>query len=214
MSDTYLARTIFRKQEKADSLLSSLPGGQSEARPTKPIWGVESWRTFLPGIEAGYAPWLCTDGSLTLRIQQRCENFSVCNVHNRLATAIYDETALLGLPAQQKIYTREVFLHADGKPVVFAHSVVAAQHLCGAWHALRNLGNRPLGALLFAHPLVRRSALHFDALKPNHPLYRRAAAALDTPPPKLWARRSLFILRNAPLLVTEIFLPDILALKK
>lgn len=202
MFDTYLARSR--------ALLSE----QSEARKTKPIWGVESWRTFLPGIEAGYAPWLRTDGSLTLRIQQRCENFSVCNVDNRLATAVYDETALLGLPAQQKIYTREVFLHADGKPVVFAHSVVAAQHLCGTWHALRNLGNRPLGALLFAHPLVCRSVLHFHALKPNHPLYRRAAAALDTPPQKLWARRSLFILHNAPLLVTEIFLPDILALKK
>ncbi|BBJ24119.1 chorismate--pyruvate lyase family protein [Candidatus Nitrotoga sp. AM1P] len=202
MSDTYLVRARV------------LPGEQSEARLTKPIWGAESWRTFLPGIEAGYAPWLRTDGSLTLRIQQRCENFSVCNVHNRLTTAIYDETALLGLPAQQKIYTREVFLHADGKPVVFAHSVVAAEHLCGAWHALRNLGNRPLGALLFTHPLVRRSVLHFHALKPNHPLYRRAAIALDTPPQKLWARRSLFILRNAPLLVTEIFLPDILALKK
>jgi chorismate--pyruvate lyase len=176
--------------------------------------GVESWRAFLPDIQAGYAPWLRANGSLTLRIQQRCNNFSVWNVRNRLAPAIYDEAALLGMPTQQKIYTREVFLHADGRPVVFAHSVVASQHLCGAWHALRNLGNRPLGALLFAHPLVRRSALHFYALKPNHPLYRRAAVALDTPPQKLWARRSLFILRNAPLLVTEIFLPDILTLKK
>ena len=219
MSDSYLARartarTIFRKQGKVNSLLPSLSGGQNEARRTKPILGIESWHTFLPDIEAGYAPWLHTDGSLTLRIQQRCDHFSVRNVHNRLATAAYDETALLGLPAQQKIYTREVFLHADGKPVVYAHSVVAARHLCGAWHALRNLGNRPLGALLFAHPLVQRSALHFHALKPNHPLYRRAAFALDMPPHKLWARRSLFILNNAPLLVTEIFLPDILALKK
>ena len=217
MSDTSLARvrvmrTAFRKQEKADSLFSSVPSGQSETRRTKSIGGVESWHTFLPDIDAGYAPWMRTDGSLTLRIQQRCKNFSVCNVHNRLATAVYDEAALLGLPVKQKIYTREVFLHADGKPVVYAHSVVAAQHLCGAWHALRNLGNRPLGALLFAHPLVRRSALHFYALKPNHPLYRRAAVALAIPPQKLWARRSLFILHNAPLLVTEIFLPDILAL--
>ncbi|CAH1387868.1 chorismate--pyruvate lyase family protein [Candidatus Nitrotoga sp. M5] len=216
MSNIYSARarTIIRKLEKVDSLLLSSLRGQNETKKTKPILGIESWHTFLPDIEAGYAPWLRTDGSLTLRIQQRCDNFRVCNVHNHLATAVYDETALLGLPAQQKIYTREVFLHADGKPVVYAHSVVAAQHLCGAWHALRNLGNRPLGALLFAHPLVQRSALHFRALKPNHPLYQRAAVTLATPPQKLWARRSLFILRNAPLLVTEIFLPDILALKK
>jgi len=214
LARVHAARTAFRKREKINKLLSSLPGGQSEARRTKPIYGVESWHTFLPGIEAGYAPWLRTDGSLTLRIQQRCDNFSVCNVHNRLATAVYDETALLGLPTRNKIFTREVFLHADGKPVVYAHSVVAARHLCDAWHALRNLGNRPLGALLFAHPLVRRSMLHFHALKPNHLLYRRAAVVLDIPPQKLWARRSLFILHDAPLLVTEIFLPDILALKK
>lgn len=220
MSNIYLARTrtsppFFHTQENVKSLHSSLPAGQHEAGgAAAPILGIESWHTFLPNIETGYAPWLHAKGSLTLRIQQRCNHFSVCNMHNRLATAAYDETALLGLPTRQKIYTREVFLHADGKPVVFAHSVVAARHLCNAWHALRNLGNRPLGALLFAHPLVRRSALHFHALKPNHPLYRRAVVALDTPPQKLWARRSLFILHNAPLLVTEIFLPDILALEK
>jgi chorismate lyase len=37
---------------------------------------------------------------------------------------------------------------------------------------------------------------------------------LDAPPQKLWARRSLFTLHDAPLLVTEIFLPDILRLPK
>ena len=219
MSDIYLTRTrtsvaYFRKHENVKRQHSSLPAEKIGEGRAAPILGIESWHTFLPDIEAGYAPWLHAKGSLTLRIQQRCDHFNVCTVHNRLATAVYDESVLLGLPARQKIYTREVFLHADGNPVVFAHSVVAARHLCGAWRALRNLGNRPLGALLFAHPLVQRSALHFHALKPDHPLYRRATVALDAPPHKLWARRSLFILNSAPLLVTEIFLPDILALKK
>lgn len=127
-------------------------------------------------------------------------------------TAAYDETALLGLPPQQKIYTREVFLLANERPVVFAHSVVAPQHLRGAWQTLQHQGNRPLGALLFAHPLVRRASLHYRTLKANHPLYRRATLNLNTPPPKLWARRSLFILHGAPLLVTEVFLPEILQL--
>jgi chorismate--pyruvate lyase len=170
------------------------------------------WLTFLPNIEAGYAPWLHDHGSLTQRIQQRCAQFGVRNVYNRLMTAAHDETALLGLPPQQKIYTREVFLLADNKPVVFAHSVVAPQHLRGAWHTLQHLGKRPLGALLFAHPLVQRARLRYRVLKPHHPLYRRATAALDTPPAELWARRSLFTLHGAPLLVTEVFLPGILLL--
>jgi len=125
-------------------------------------------------------------------IQQRCKQFGVRNVCDCLKTAAHDETALLTLPPQQKIYTREVFLLADNRPVVFAHSVVAPQHLRGAWQALQHLGSRPLGALLFAHPLVQRAPLHYRTLKPHHPLYRRAVSALDTPPQKLWARRSLF----------------------
>lgn len=172
------------------------------------------WQSFLPVTAADYAHWLRNRGSLTLRIQRRCTAFSVRNVCHCLATAAYDETALLGLPTRQKIYTREVFLYADGEPVVFAHSVAAPQYLRGAWRALQNLGQRPLGALLFSHPLVQRAPLHYQALKPKHPLYRRAAVTLDAPPDKLWARRSLFSLHGAPLLVTEVFLPDILELQK
>jgi chorismate--pyruvate lyase len=172
------------------------------------------WLSFLPNIEAGYAPWLHDHGSLTRRMQQRCDKFGVRNVCDCLMTAAHDETALLGLPPRQKIFTREVFLLADNQPVVFAHSVVAPQHLRGAWQSLQHLGNRPLAALLFAHPLVQRAPLHYRTLKPNHPLYRRAIVTPDIPPLKLFARRSLFTLHGAPLLVTEVFLPDILKLPK
>lgn len=172
--------------------------------------GEGGWHTFLPQIETGYTPWLRDHGSLTWHIQQRCATFGVRNVCDGLKAVAHDETALLGLPPQRKIYTREVFLLADHRPVVFAHSVVAPHHLRGAWQALQHLGNRPLGALLFAHPLIQREPLHYRTLKPNHPLYRRAAVVLDTAPLKLWARRSLFTLHGAPLLVTEVFLPGIL----
>jgi chorismate--pyruvate lyase len=174
----------------------------------------DNWLTFLPDIEAGYAPWLRDHGSLTRRIQQRCSRFSVLNLRDCLMPAAHDETALLGLPPQWKIHTREVFLYADGHPVVFAHSVTAPQHLRGAWHMLRQLGNRPLGAGLFTHPLVQRAPLHFRALKPAHILYRRALPEPGTSPRVLWARRSIFTLHGAPLLVTEVFLPGILDLPR
>lgn len=171
------------------------------------------WKRFLPAIEAAYAPWMRDHGSLTARIQQRCKKFSVRNVCDSLRTATRDECRLIGTTSRHKVYTREVFLRADDLPVVFAHSVVAAQHLHGAWHALHTVGQRPLGPLLFAHPLVRRAPLHFKALTPEHPLYRRATATLAAPPRRLWARRSLFTLYGTPLLVTEVFLPDIMQLE-
>lgn len=170
------------------------------------------WHAAALGCEPDIAPWLRDRGSLTQRIQQRCTRFEVRGVRAGLARIAQDESALLGIAAQQLAYSREVFLYADDQPVIFAHSALAAEHLRGAWSAVRTLGNKPLGALLFAHPLVERKPLHYQSLRNTHPLYQRAATVLSNPPPRLWARRSLFYLHDAPLLVTEVFLPGILLL--
>lgn len=175
------------------------------------------------GCDAALHPWLHDHGSLTQRIQQRCTRFAVQPVRSGLARIAYDEAALLGIAPHQLAYSREVFLLADGKPVVFAHSTCGSEHLRGAWKAMRGLGNRSLGSLLFTHPLVHRQPLHFKALRANHPLHvgrvltRQGNLGLkpDLPiiPDTLWARRSLFTLHGAPLLVTEVFLPEILKLR-
>ena len=162
---------------------------------------------------AEYTSWLHDRGSLTRRIQDRCNHFSVQPLHSGLARIAFDESALLGLPNARIAFSREVLLCADGHPVVFAHSTCAREHLRGTWLAMNGLGNRSLGTLLFTHPLVKRHALHFKSLPPHHALYMRAASVLKLQPGQLWARRSLFSLHNAPLLVTEVFLPEILNLK-
>jgi chorismate--pyruvate lyase len=77
---------------------------------------------------------------------------------------------------------------------------------------MNGLGNRSLGSLLFTHPLVIRRPLHFKALRAHNPLYRSATQNLEGASDPLWARRSLFTLQGAPLLVTEVFLPEILKL--
>lgn len=165
------------------------------------------------GCDAALRPWLHDHGSLTQRIQQRCERFSVQPVRSGLARIAYDEAALLGIAPHHLAYSREVFLFADGQPVVFAHSTTACEHLRGAWKAMSGLGNRSLGSLLFTHPLVNRQPLRFKELPSHHPLYRSATHNLGRTSETLWARRSLFTLHGAPLLVTEVFLPDILRLE-
>jgi chorismate lyase len=206
------SRTLPRKRDRGHGLLLSPASGESAARGAQPAGREGNWHTFLPGIEANYAPWLRDRGSLTQRIQQRCTHFGVHGVRSGLARIAPDESALLGIAPQQLAYSREVFLYADGQPVVFAHSAFAHAHLRSAWSAVRTLGNNPLGALLFAHPLVERKPLHYQALRNTHPLYQRAVKELKDPPHRLWARRSLFYLHDAPLLVTEVFLPGILFL--
>ncbi|NOT82655.1 MAG: chorismate lyase, partial [Gallionella sp.] len=121
------------------------------------------WRGDLVSCDSKLVPWLRDHGSLTRRIQLRCNHFVVRKVHSGLARITWDESTLLGIASQRLAYSREVFLYADNQPVVFAHSTCAPKHLCGAWAAVAGLGNQPLGALLFAHPLIKRQPLHYKA---------------------------------------------------
>ncbi len=171
------------------------------------------WKKYLPQVPEAYTPWMQDHGSLTLRIQQRCNTFAVQPVRSGLARIAHDESDVLAIPARHYAYSREVYLLADGKPVVFAHSACAQEHLRGAWLAMTGLGNRSLGSLLFTHPLVERQPLHYLALRALHPLYQRAASVLQDAPDTLYARRSLFHLHGAPLLVTEVFLPEVVKLR-
>ena len=113
------------------------------------------WNSTTIGCDAALVPWLHDHGSLTKRIQQHCDQFSVSPVRSGLARIAYDESALLSIAPQQLAYSREVFLYADGKPVVFAHSTCAIQHLRGVWAAIAGLGNQSLGTMLFTHPLEK-----------------------------------------------------------
>ena len=164
------------------------------------------WNRHTLGCPPQLHPWLHDHVSLTRRNQQRCQKFSVQVLSQGLQRIPYDEAALLRIAPRELAHVREVLLLADGNPVVFAHSVVAAKHLRGAWADLGKLGNRSLGSMLFTHPLVKRNALHFKLLSASNPLQCNQST---TP---AWARRSVFTLQNAPLLVTEVFLPDILEL--
>jgi chorismate--pyruvate lyase len=90
--------------------------------------------------------------------------------------------------------------------------VLPRRSLRGAWHGLGQLGARPLGEALFANPAVVRATLSYRRLSATNALFRRAAAGLSEVPQSLWARRSVFLLQDAPILVTEVFLPGVLKL--
>ena len=171
-----------------------------------------SWHPRAPEATCPFRPWLIERGSLTRRIQKRCEAFSVRHVLQRHAKSCRDEAALVGVRPRELTLLREVYLYCGATPVVFAHSVVPRRGLRGPWRALTGLGSKPLGAALFANPVVRRMPLQFKKLNPHHELYRRACRLLEVKPSHLWARRSVFSLRGSPILVTEVFLPAILEL--
>jgi len=157
-----------------------------------------------------YSTWLMDNGSLTARLQQRYTHFSVQPFAMKYAKPLQDEAGLLGQPTYKAALIREVFLMGNNQPMVFAHSVLPRTSLRGAWNGLGRLGNKPLGATLFANPKVKRTPLSYKKLTPNHILYQQATQHLLEKPNHLWARRSIFSLNCAHIMVTEVFLPQLL----
>jgi chorismate--pyruvate lyase len=154
--------------------------------------------------------WLVHCGSLTRRLKKVCGRFSVEQVKTCIRPANPDEERVLGLRRRQYAYVREVVLHCNGQPVVFAHSVVPLANLRGAWNSVTRLGSRPLGEALFSNHQIQRHPLAYKALRGQHRLRRQTMQAVNIPPSaSLLARRSLFSLKGRALMVTEVFLPGI-----
>jgi len=151
-------------------------------------------------------------GSLTKRLQSRNPDFAVRPTRVRGAKPQFDEAQMLRLAGHQHALLREVQLRCADIPTVFAHSVLPYRSLRGSWQGLGRLGNRSLGTTLFADARVMRTALEYKKLAKHHPLYRKAVFSLDISTSALWARRSVFRLKHAVILVTEVFLPSVLEL--
>jgi len=169
-------------------------------------WLTSAWQA------GGWRHWLTDRGSLTRRLQQACPDFRVIRLKQALGHPNLDECKTLGLFPGRLAMVREVLLLNAETPLVFAHSVIPLAGLSGPWAGLAGLGNRPLGAALFTNPRIQRQALEYQHLDRRHSLYRHAVRHLAEPPRTLWARRSLFALKNHPILVTEVFLPATLQL--
>lgn len=172
------------------------------------------WRKRPPlrGTEARLRDWLCEPGSLTARLQ-RSGSFRLKLLRQRLHCANPDEEALLALPSHARCWVREVLLHCNDSPVIFAHTVLPTEPrgVLSRWFA--GLGGRSLGSLLFAHPGFVRGPLTFARIDHRHPLYARAEAALGASPPHFLARRCTHGFGRQRVVVTEVFAAGITSLR-
>ncbi len=170
------------------------------------------WRTALPrnGPAPALRAWLTEPRSLTRRMRRRCAGgFSVRLLALYRQRPGESERRLLGSRHGQLALVREVALACAGHPLVYARTVIPLPTLRGPYRRLRRLGNRPLADVLFTARGVRRDAMEFALVLPGQDLHQRAAAVLEGGEDGLWARRSRFLLRRRPLLVTEVFAPEL-----
>jgi chorismate-pyruvate lyase len=101
----------------------------------------------------------------------------------------------------------EVELSCDDQVWVFVQSVIPDDTLClHPW--LAELGDCSLGELMSTLSGVERSSYEYAWLPADDALSARALRDTDLAPQGLWARRSRILLRGAPLLAQEAFLPS------
>ena len=150
--------------------------------------------------------WLLHSGSLTERLQSHCLDFSVQVLTQRQQLATAEEYQQLGVQLEQQNQNnwqvREVILHGDNQPWVFARSVIP-QTLCEQDFA--HLGNRPLGQLIFNDNRFKRMPFQFICLQPAK-TWLRANNLPDAQ--QLWGRRSVFRYQHLSMMIAEIFLPQ------
>ncbi|MBY4897394.1 chorismate lyase [Cupriavidus sp. AU9028] len=159
--------------------------------------------------------WITGEGSLTARLVASSSRFRVCRLSQGMETPLLDEWHAIGLAAPRPVIARDVLLVCDNTPAIYAHSIVHPLYARRDWPFLGGLGDRPLGGALFVDPRVRREPFEFARLLPHHPLMRRLQRALPELAhwPMLPARRSVFRRGKGAMLVTEVFLPDLIERK-
>lgn len=179
--------------------------------------GHAHWYSHVNGVKPTreMRGWLTDTMSLTMKLMARSEHFRVRRLRQARGMCLTDEAAVVELPRRSHVQEREVLLQCDGRPVVFAHTIVPLSATTSDWPFFGTLGERSLGTTLFGDPRVVRGNLQYARLRPQHPLVERARAALGDAQfsASLFARRCLYRRRNGVLLVTELFLPAIAELK-
>lgn len=175
------------------------------------LLGPDAWRSAPPSHGdtkfGALHPWLTSRGSLTARIIAHADEFNLVRLRQSAQLPNVDERRELGLRARVFAIVREVLLRDGDAPLVFAHSVVARRDVRGVWRGLSKLGGRPLADMLFHDADVSRRPMEYKKIDARHALYRRAMQVVQTAlPPSVWARRSVFLKCERPLLVTEVFL--------
>jgi chorismate--pyruvate lyase len=177
----------------------------------EPVWFTRAHR-FHNTVPVRWRDWLEDSGSLTRRLQDLCAGFNVQLLASSRARPQLNEARAMGLRANHYAMVRHVYLRCANMPIVFARTVIPDSTLTGAERRLAHLGNKPLGAVLFADPHMQRSEVEMARLTAGHSLFEIATSGLPKKPSHIWGRRSLFWLSDKPLLVNEIFLPALMKL--
>lgn len=163
---------------------------------------------FSKNLPAELRSWLFDASSLTARlIRHGGGDFHVEVLSQAIGRATADEAKALDMSVSRYALIRQVHLFCGNRAVVYARTVIPLSTLKGAERRYASLGSRPLGVMLFADRSMRREEIMVTRLSPESALFEKTGAQGKA----LWGRRSVFRVGGKPLLVSEYYLPGLLA---
>ena len=154
---------------------------------------------------------LLDTGSLTTRLARYCKgDFNLRLAGQDWQRPLPDETAALQLRRGSFALVREIYLQCNDIPWVYGRSIIPARTCTSRERRLAFWGQRSLGNYLFSGRNTRRSEIEIAIIRPGDKLFQLASHTMTAESDHLWGRRSIFFIRNKPLLVVEVFLENLI----
>ena len=160
--------------------------------------------TQVTGLSNAEKEWLFEPHSLTAKLKSQSQRFAVKVLSEQKVDLSQSQQTLLSKQVST-VLNREVLLLCDEQPIVYAQSWLPVTSN-NTNNQLHNMGERPLGDVIFQDPALRRTDIEIARFDDNHPL-QSLVSELNLPNRSLLGRRSVFSLHNYQFLVCEVFLP-------
>jgi len=177
----------------------------------EPVWKPK-YQWINDKIPASFSCWLHDNGSLTKQIINACsEKFRIQVLNQQWQIPMLNESLRLQSNPSEFALIREVILYCGNEPWVYARTIIPRKTLTGKQRHLAMLGTKSLGSILFSDPNMQRDEIEIARILQQHELFSTAMTGHDKKYDEIWGRRSVFFIgKSKPLLVNEIFLPNIL----
>jgi chorismate--pyruvate lyase len=161
-------------------------------------------------LPASFRAWMLDPGSMTVRMEHLCRQVEVHVLTNQDDQMTDEERQYLPSIQGDRAWIREVIMTCDQVPWLFGRTVIPLSGAKASLPELTKLKTTPLGKVLFADPTTTRSGYQFAYLTPDNFYVQRCRQSIQSPSEPLWARRSIFHYQGKPLILTELFLPQMI----
>jgi len=174
----------------------------------EPLW-LENRSGTRHTLPENIQSWTYEPGSLTQRLRDYYgDAIGVKILLQQWNTPFLSERRSLKLHENKYSLIREVLLHADGKPLILARTIIPAKTIKVAKSNLAHLGSRPLGEVIFSYPKLER--IEMDVTLVDAPTWTQPAIEEGHILQPIWGRRTVYSIAQRQMLVSEFFLPGVL----